>query len=985
MVTPRTFTSRADETLMAGAGRSPECVNGPNATTLCRSQAERGSTLAIDFRVLGPLEVVDDGVPLRLGGPRARTLLAALLIETGRFVSRDRLIDELWADEPPATAENALQVQVAALRRLLPGRVETQRDGLPAGRDPRRDRCPSVRAGGEPRRIRRSSGSPRWPPPARAAPSPAGVAPRSTGVPPAGWPAPKPPASTRSAARPRSTRRRLPRARRRTRPSSPSCPESCLPAIPTDERLAGAADARPVPGAGAGVALATSTRVRDALERGARGDAGHRAPRAAAGDRAPRSNPRRPSRRASPRPSPASSAAQRELRETLALLGTLPAADAHRPGRLRQEPARPRARPSDGGDRLAEVHLVSLAALPPGGSVTRLIADGLDVRERRGEPLIAGILARLRNQRVPAGPRQLRARPANRSPACPPNSSRPRPGLRILATSREPLGAPGEVTWAVSGSRLPGRGGLAGGQPGGRGSMQLLLDRATAPRGRGSPVRPGGRERRRALPPARWPAARDRAGRRSAAHPVTRRDPRPPRRPTRPPRGPGRRHLGAPPDDARRDRLELRPARRRRAPPAPAAGRLPRRLDLCGAMAVWGDALPGADPFDLSAAWSTSRWSSPAGSEGPTALSPPGDDPPVRRGAAGRGRRGSRRRGRRHAAGARGSSRRARDWGGAEQETWLVRLGEAHADLLASLTWLLGDGRRPGRRPRDDGQPVVVLVRPRPRRRRPRLAAADPRGVARRRLPPALGGRPPRCVRPGAEQRRLRRGDPAPARRASRCAASSTTGRASRAPSTASRPRPLRWAGSTTPSATGRRAWTRSAASDNRRGLGASLTNLGTALRNQDRYDAADAALREADAVFRAVGDVRGETSAIINRAIVERRRGRLRSARASCVEALRLCVVLGHAEGEVDCLDVVAAIDVARAATPTDCACSRSSTPPGGGWASRSPRPTSGATATPRSRSRRATLDGRRSPRSKPPARPRHRDGRDRAPRRAA
>jgi hypothetical protein len=58
---------------------------------------------------------------------------------------------------------------------------------------------------------------------------------------------------------------------------------------------------------------------------------------------------------------------------------------------------------------------------------------------------------------------------------------------------------------------------------------------------------------------------------------------------------------------------------------------------------------------------------------------------------------------------------------------------------------------------------------------------------------------------------------------------------------------------------------------------------------------------------------VRGETSAIINRAIVEGRRGRLEAARPSCLEALRLCVLLGHAEGQVDCLDVVAAIDVAE------------------------------------------------------------------------
>ena len=64
--------------------------------------------------------------PSTLGGPRTRALLTALLIEADRFVSRDRLIDELWDDEPPATAENALQAQVATLRRLLPGRIETR-------------------------------------------------------------------------------------------------------------------------------------------------------------------------------------------------------------------------------------------------------------------------------------------------------------------------------------------------------------------------------------------------------------------------------------------------------------------------------------------------------------------------------------------------------------------------------------------------------------------------------------------------------------------------------------------------------------------------------------------------------------------------------------------------------------------------------------------------------------------------------------------
>jgi len=57
----------------------------------------------VEFRILGPLEVVADGVALHLGTPRQRTLLGMLLIWAGDVVSQDRLLDDLW-DEPPATA-----------------------------------------------------------------------------------------------------------------------------------------------------------------------------------------------------------------------------------------------------------------------------------------------------------------------------------------------------------------------------------------------------------------------------------------------------------------------------------------------------------------------------------------------------------------------------------------------------------------------------------------------------------------------------------------------------------------------------------------------------------------------------------------------------------------------------------------------------------------------------------------------------------------
>jgi DNA-binding SARP family transcriptional activator/tetratricopeptide (TPR) repeat protein len=73
----------------------------------------------IEFRILGPLEVLSDGHAVELGGPKQRALLALLLLEANRVVSIDRLIDALWGEEPPETAGKALQVYVSQLRKLL--------------------------------------------------------------------------------------------------------------------------------------------------------------------------------------------------------------------------------------------------------------------------------------------------------------------------------------------------------------------------------------------------------------------------------------------------------------------------------------------------------------------------------------------------------------------------------------------------------------------------------------------------------------------------------------------------------------------------------------------------------------------------------------------------------------------------------------------------------------------------------------------------
>jgi predicted ATPase/DNA-binding SARP family transcriptional activator len=72
------------------------------------------------FSLLGPLSVNRDGTEIALGGQKRRALLAVLLLEPNRVLSRDRLIDALWGEDPPETARNTVQVYVSQLRKLLP-------------------------------------------------------------------------------------------------------------------------------------------------------------------------------------------------------------------------------------------------------------------------------------------------------------------------------------------------------------------------------------------------------------------------------------------------------------------------------------------------------------------------------------------------------------------------------------------------------------------------------------------------------------------------------------------------------------------------------------------------------------------------------------------------------------------------------------------------------------------------------------------------
>ena len=83
----------------------------------------------MEFRVLGPLEVVDDGRSLRLGGGRQLALVALLLIHANEAVSVDRLVDELWDESPPPTASKIVRNAVSVLRKELGDRLVTQPPG----------------------------------------------------------------------------------------------------------------------------------------------------------------------------------------------------------------------------------------------------------------------------------------------------------------------------------------------------------------------------------------------------------------------------------------------------------------------------------------------------------------------------------------------------------------------------------------------------------------------------------------------------------------------------------------------------------------------------------------------------------------------------------------------------------------------------------------------------------------------------------------
>jgi len=99
--------------------------------------ARRTHRGAMQFRVLGPLEVDAGSGPIALGGPKQRAVLAHLLLRSNQLVPSATLIDELWGDEPPETARNTLQTYMSHLRKALgEGRLIGRSPGYVLSVDP---------------------------------------------------------------------------------------------------------------------------------------------------------------------------------------------------------------------------------------------------------------------------------------------------------------------------------------------------------------------------------------------------------------------------------------------------------------------------------------------------------------------------------------------------------------------------------------------------------------------------------------------------------------------------------------------------------------------------------------------------------------------------------------------------------------------------------------------------------------------------------
>ena len=198
----------------------------------------------MEFQILGPLEVRREDSALEFRGAKQRVLLATLLLRANEVVSSDSLIEALWGEEPPATADKALQMHVSRLRDLLePDLLVTRAPGYELRLDGRAARPAPLRGGG-PHRARagavrtrrgRGGGTGRR---ARAVARPTALRPRVRDLAPGGHRPPRgaPPGGDRGPRRRRPRARPARRAGRRARAARGRAPAARAHPRPADAR-----------------------------------------------------------------------------------------------------------------------------------------------------------------------------------------------------------------------------------------------------------------------------------------------------------------------------------------------------------------------------------------------------------------------------------------------------------------------------------------------------------------------------------------------------------------------------------------------------------------------------------------------------------------------------------------------------------------------------------------------------------------------------
>ena len=74
----------------------------------------------MQVRILGPFQLEDGGRQITVGGVRQRAVLADLVLNANEVVPSEQLLLDLWGEESPPSAANALQAAISRLRRVLP-------------------------------------------------------------------------------------------------------------------------------------------------------------------------------------------------------------------------------------------------------------------------------------------------------------------------------------------------------------------------------------------------------------------------------------------------------------------------------------------------------------------------------------------------------------------------------------------------------------------------------------------------------------------------------------------------------------------------------------------------------------------------------------------------------------------------------------------------------------------------------------------------